>query len=179
MNGTNTYQVSSYDGISSYGVSAPIPAQDLGSGNWVHLVGTYDGGSWNLYRNGKLAASAGANAGSLIVTNANWAIGARGRWKYAAGYPLNGLDRQFHGVIDEVAIYDHALTPDRVALHYAESRQPFTLSIAGGQMTLTWVLGTLVHSTNVTGPYVPVSGAVSPYHPSTTSAARDFFRIEY
>jgi len=180
LNGTTTYQVSSWDGINSYGVTVSIPSQDLGNGSWVHLVGTYDGANWNLYRNGVLAASAPAGTGSLLVNNANWAIGARGRWKYAAGYPLNGLDRQFQGSVDEVAIYDHALTPDRVQAHYAESKQPLTITIgrSGGQLTISWVLGTLVQSTNVLGPYLPVPGATSPYHPPV-GPTRDFFRIKY
>ena len=180
LNGTNTYQVSSWDGNNSYGVTAAIPPQDVSSGNWVHLVGTYDGGSWNLYRNGVLAASAGASTGSLMVSNANWAIGARGRWKNGGGYPLNGLDRQFQGAIDEVAIYNHALTPDRVLAHYNESKQPLTISVSnpGRQVTLNWVLGTLVHSTNVAGPYQTVTNASSPYHP-LPGPTHDFFRIQY
>lgn len=178
VNDTTSYQISSYDGINNYGASAPIPAQDLGNGNWVHLVGTYDGASWNLYRNGVLVGSSGADVGSLPVPNASWAIGARGRWKYASGYPINGLDRQFTGAIDEVAIYDHSLTPDRVQAHYNESLQGLKLSISGGQVTLTWVLGTLVSSTSVTGPYAPVSGATSPYQP-TLSAGPHFYRLKY
>jgi hypothetical protein len=180
LNGTNSYQVSSWDGANSYGVTAPIPPADLGGGNWVHLVGTYDGANWNLYRNGVLAASAPSGTGSLLVNNANWAIGARGRWKYAQGYPVNGLDRQFQGLVDEVAIYNHALTPDRVLAHYNASKQPLTINIAnsGGQITLTWILGTLVHSTNVVGPYSIVTNASSPYHPPA-GPARDFFRIKY
>jgi hypothetical protein len=180
LNGTNTYQISSWDGVNSYGTTATIPAQDLGSGSWVHLVGTYDGGYWNLYRNGVLAASAAAANGALSVSNANWAIGARGRWKNGAGYPNNGLERQFNGAIDEVAIYNYALTPARVQAHYAESKQPFTMSYSssGKQLTFNWVLGTLVGSTNVSGPYVAVPGASSPYH-LTVGSGRQFYRIQY
>jgi hypothetical protein len=122
--------------------------------------------------------SSSDSTGSLIVSNANWAIGARGRWKNAEGYPINGLDRQFAGVIDEVAIYDHALTPNRVQTHYAESLQQFSLTALGGQLTLHWVLGTLVQSTNIVGPYTPVPGAASPY-PLPTTGTREFFRIKY
>jgi hypothetical protein len=178
LNGATSYQVASYDGVNSYGTTAPIPPQDLGAGHWVHLVGTYDGASWNLYRNGALISSSGAGTGSLTVVNANWAIGARGRWKYAQGYPISGLDRQFTGAIDEVAIYNSALTPGRVQAHYAESLQPLTISSSGGQVTISWVLGTLVSSANLAGPYAPVPGATSPYHPPA-GPARQFYRIKY
>ncbi|HZV34150.1 MAG TPA: LamG domain-containing protein [Verrucomicrobiae bacterium] len=178
LNDTSSYQISSYDGTTSYGTTAPIPSEDLGTTNWVYLVGTYDGTSWNLYRNGVLVGSSSAAEGSLIVPNANWAIGARGRWKYATGYPFSGLDRQFTGAIDEAAIYDHALTPDRVKAHYAESLAGLKISSSAGQVTLTWVLGTLVSSTNVNGPYSIVSGATSPYHPTVSGGAR-FYRLKY
>ena len=177
VNGTSSYQISAYDGNTDHGVTAPIPAADL-DGNWIHLVGTYDGASWNLYRNGVLAASASDSTGSLIVSNANWAVGARGRWKNGAGYPLNGLQRQFTGAIDEVAIYNHALTLNRVQTHFAESLQPLTLSNVSGHPTLTWVLGTLVQSANVAGPYTPVGGASSPYT-IPGGSGRMFYRIQY
>ncbi|MBQ4628773.1 MAG: hypothetical protein IJB44_06815, partial [Clostridia bacterium] len=35
-------------------VSAPISDEDIGT--WVQLTGTYDGTSWNLYKNGELTA---------------------------------------------------------------------------------------------------------------------------
>jgi len=154
-------------------VAAPIPAADLGTGNWVHLVGTYDGGSWNLYRNGVLIGASGDSTGSLIVSNANWAIGARGRWKYAAGYPTGGLERQFTGAIDEVAIYNYALTLTRVQTHYAESIQPLSLTRSG----VTWVLGTLMQSTNILGPYTTNNS--TPPIPIIPTHRQEFFRVKY
>jgi hypothetical protein len=36
------------------------------------------------------------------------------------------MERGSRRLIDEAAIYDHALTPDRVLAHHNESKQPFT-----------------------------------------------------
>jgi hypothetical protein len=40
---------------------------------------------------------------------------------------------------------------------------PMTLSQANGQSSLTWPTANLLGSTNVAGPWVPVSGATSTY----------------
>lgn len=49
---------------------------------------------------------------------------------------------------------------------------------SGGTLTLSWPSGTLVSATNlVTGPWVPVAGAVSPFQVSATNNAT-FFRVK-
>lgn len=52
-----------------------------------------------------------------------------------------------------------------------------TLRTAGANLILTWPLGTLLQATNVAGPYLPVSGAVSPW-PITPSSARMFYKVQ-
>jgi MSHA biogenesis protein MshQ len=122
------YDVGSWNGR-GYAVSARAPAGDIGSGNWVHLTGTYDGLYWRLYRNGSLLARARRGRGAVTV-NSIWAIGARG----------TGPSRLFNGGIDEVRIYNHALTPAQVA-HLAQLRAPcteldhYTISHAGTYAT--------------------------------------------
>ena len=116
--GSAYYQVGSWNGSSGPSAAVTIPAADLSGSNWVYLVGTYDGANWNLYRNGYLVNSQAGAFGALLVSNANWAIGARGRWKTATGYPNSGLDRQFAGGVDEPAVYNYALTPQQVLSHY-------------------------------------------------------------
>lgn len=108
-----TYQVLSYDG-NGHDTGFSVPSADLGTAGWVHLAGTYDGGNWNLYRNGVLVSSNADFTGQLPVANANWAIGARGRWKTF----MDTLDRQFKGGIDEPAIYNYALAPGNIQAHY-------------------------------------------------------------
>ncbi|MEM7129936.1 MAG: LamG-like jellyroll fold domain-containing protein [Chloroflexota bacterium] len=95
------YQIGSWDGV-RYAAMAPAPPADLNS--WVHLAGTYDGTTWRLYRNGVAIAAQPANTGSLLV-NGGWAIGGR----------ADGGDRFFQGAIDDVLIYNVALTPEQIA----------------------------------------------------------------
>jgi Concanavalin A-like lectin/glucanases superfamily len=77
------------------------------AGTWYHVVGTYDGATMRIYLNG-------VQQGSLASTQSQantafplrvGAIGATGGGK-------------FHGNIDEVAVYNTALTAAQVDQHY-------------------------------------------------------------
>ena len=62
----------------------------------------------------------------------------------------------------------------------AVSLDPVTITPAysGGNLTLSWAnYGTLLGATNLAGPWVPVTGAVSPFQVSTTNAAA-FYRVK-
>ena len=96
------YEVGSYTGT-TYSILYPMPGGDLNGSAWVHLVGVFTGTAWRLYRNGTLLASANKSTGAVAV-NANWAIGARG----------GGTERFFSGGIDDVAIWNTALTPAQI-----------------------------------------------------------------
>jgi hypothetical protein len=98
------YEVGSWDGT-SHKAWYNIPAKDLG--RWVHLAGTYDGTAWRLFRNGVEVASTAEATGAVSV-NGNWAIGARG----------TGTERFYQGLLDEVAIYNQALSPQEIQNHY-------------------------------------------------------------
>jgi len=81
-----------------------IPLTDQGT--WVHLVGLYDGAFWRLYRNGVEVASRQRTVGAIQV-DWDWAIGAR-----APG------SRFFTGAIDDVRIYDRALSATEIQAIY-------------------------------------------------------------
>ncbi len=95
------YEVGSWDG-GDYKAGFRIPQDDYD--NWVHLAGIYDGTSWLLYRNGERVGESAAPVGALPVRT-GWAIGA----------DAEGKDRFFQGVIDEVRIYNRALTSQEIA----------------------------------------------------------------
>lgn len=82
-------------------------------GEWTHLVATYDGTIKRFYINGELTASqTTTNYWPNTIRNLRIGLGnneddpGAGNW-----YP-------FAGDIDEVAIFNYALSEDRVAAHY-------------------------------------------------------------
>jgi hypothetical protein len=72
---------------------------------WTHLAGTWDGSSFRLYVNGVQAGSATSSAGSLVPTTGKVRIGG----------PESYSNEYFKGVIDDVRIYDRALSPVEIA----------------------------------------------------------------
>lgn len=94
------YQGGSWDGADHKAVSA-IPANDLGG--WIHLATVYDGQDWVLYRNGTEVGREPSPTGAVTVDE-SWFIGDR----------LSESDRFFDGDIDDVRIYDRALSPAEV-----------------------------------------------------------------
>lgn len=82
-------------------------------GRWYHVVGVRSGDEIKLYVDGKLAATAAAgtadvSTGALSVGRAKWSGGNTDFW---------------NGSVDQVAVYDRALSADEVsALH--DTQQP-------------------------------------------------------
>ncbi len=79
------------------------------SGEWHHVVATYDGALGRLYLDGRRIGDT-AMTGDLMV-DGELLIGHRNAFGMAEA-------RNFVGAIDEVAVYDHALSAGRVARHH-------------------------------------------------------------
>lgn len=78
---------------------------------WTYIVTTYDGATLRGYINGVQACSAvPAVGGNLLSNSANWNIGAD---------PAD-TGSFFNGLIDEVRIYEKALTLGEIQKHYAQ-----------------------------------------------------------
>ena len=118
-----------------------------------HVVGTWDGTNLRLYINGSLVGSPTADA------SANLTIGA-----CTIGDQVGATGLRFPGTIDEVAIYNTALSAARVAAHYTAGRTVgLGCTLAGiGTLSETFTLathlsdtlagvGTLIANLSVTG----------------------------
>ena len=79
----------------------------LNASSWQHVVGTYDGAEIRVYINGQLSGTL-AYAGSMFNSNGNILIGDSNA--------SNGLP--FDGRVDEVSLYNRALTATEVANLY-------------------------------------------------------------
>ena len=81
--------------------------QSIPLNTWVHLAGTYDGQAIRLYRDGREVASASA-PGGMQQCNQTTAIGSRSSQNM----------HFFPGLMDEVRIFDHALSATEIKALY-------------------------------------------------------------
>jgi hypothetical protein len=88
--------------------SAVTPMSDMDINVWLHIAGVYDGTAWILYKNGAEVARQVSTVGAVPV-QADWSIGARA----PAVLPCvpEPVERFFDGSIDDVRIYNRALSP--------------------------------------------------------------------
>jgi hypothetical protein len=99
-----SWQAGIFDGVDFF-ATTPILEEDIGT--WIHLTGTFDGGAWRLYRNAVEVSKLETVKGPFPF-EASWSIGGR--------VPLNpaGEPRVLDGSIDDVRLYDRALTATEV-----------------------------------------------------------------
>ena len=91
---------------------------NLNQVNWIQLVGTYDGRVMSYYTNGTLAVQANVT-GPIAVNNEPLAIGEN----------FDDNSDYFNGDIDDVRIYNRALSGDEVSQLYAiESKPPIAIT---------------------------------------------------
>lgn len=83
----------------------------LPDATWTHVVGTWDGRTMALWRDGMLVA---------VVGNALYEVDDQPVFLGCDDdHEVFGVTHHFHGMLDEVRLYDRALTDDEVALVFA------------------------------------------------------------
>jgi len=98
----------------------PSISADTTTGQWHHVVATFDGATMQLYHDGELAGTSPAT-GVLLDENLPFIIGAQSR----AGGPSD----YFSGSIDEVGYFNIVLTPEDIEMIMNNG----LAGIAGGQ----------------------------------------------
>jgi len=104
----NMFQFSLGNGSSYVSINSPTINVD----SWYHLIGVVDSNKAYLYMNGKLVGEQSRPSGSTPVSNFT-AIGA-----------MNSNQKYWDGNIDEVRIYNRALSPDEVKKLYEYAPGP-------------------------------------------------------
>jgi hypothetical protein len=107
----------SYDNTDHMVKSADLTDDQLNT--WIHVAGTYsvDYQVWTLYFNGEWVNEAPDPVGAVTVDR-GWAIGARAPDTTSIVFPT---ERHFEGLIDDVRIYNVALTQDEVQAIYTQT----------------------------------------------------------
>ena len=107
--GGGTFKVGFFVSSDGTNFSGATATTNLQVGTWYHLAGVFDGSSVTIYVDGVLEASA-PHAGGIFNTPADFEIGADDD----AGPIGPGLFHVFNGLIDEVEIYDRALSASEI-----------------------------------------------------------------
>jgi len=96
----------------------PVEGDYIGRGEWAHVVGTYDGNSVKCYVNGQLSNSDTIGLITLLQDANDLGIGNR----------TDANDRAFIGTVDDVRVYNRALTRAEVAWLASDGTGEFLLT---------------------------------------------------
>lgn len=159
-----------------------LSAGSLLANNWYYLAITDDGTNFNMYINGVLAVAPLPVATANYIpngagVNADGTAGITpGLGNTVLGQRTDGAFNTFAGVIDDTAIYNYALNPQQIQNHYLNTTR-VSITSSGSNVVISWPTGTLQSSTNVSGPYINVGGAASPYT-NSVNGGQKFFRVQ-
>ena len=94
-------------------------AEAFPSNTWVHVAATFDGSQFALYLNGELEAMGGFQL-ATVLNSMGLLIGSCP--------PNDGWHSHFSGMLDEVVLYDYALTQTEVQALMQPATAPFVTS---------------------------------------------------
>lgn len=146
-----------------------LPCGPLAPNAWNFVAATFDADSARMYQDGVPCTSIAAG-GTVQSGTSDLLLGRGG----------NGLARYFNGLLDEVRIYDRALTADQVRrLHSADAvsvvLSAFYAEATDSAITLYWSAASqernagwnLYRRTGEAGDFYPVNGSLIPGHGTT------------
>jgi len=115
---------------------------------------------------------------ALVLANAIPHTGEAWPGPARIGGDPNNVTRTFNGDVDEVAVFNKALTPAQVSnLYHGVTPGLLTIQRSATNLTLNWAEGVLQEATSLGGPWAPVNGATAPAHTVTPAGAQKFYRV--
>lgn len=143
------FRIGGWQAYGGWGRECRLPLGAYNDGEWVHIACTYDSATdtASIYVNGELPENGDFNPKTGIAGEGGYCDGINNP---TANLDLLGTHETFNGVLDDVAMWDRALTPEEVATVYASGplaveRPPTPLAItslellsAENQISLTW-----------------------------------------
>ncbi len=141
---------------------------------WYHMVLTDDLTTLSWYANNRLVFTYPV-AGNFVQNGINGDPGVAGG-PLTIGVRSDGAFGGFDGGVDDVAVYNYVLSPTQISNHFNNSTR-VSLVQSGNKVIVTWPVGTLQASTNVTGVYTNVPGATSPLTNNIGGRAT-FYRVK-
>ncbi|MCF7973877.1 MAG: discoidin domain-containing protein [Phycisphaerae bacterium] len=107
------FRIGGWQSYGGWGEECRLPQGAYSDGQWVHIVCTYDSltDTASIYVNGELLENGDYNPKTGIAGAGGYCDGIN---NLDADLFLRGGEESFNGVLDEVAIWDQALTPDEV-----------------------------------------------------------------
>lgn len=178
--GNNTWAWVPYGGFWA-SVFITDTADTVVANQWYHIALTYDGSLFTVYVNGTAKTSA-TYAG--FAPNGSVPAGGAGiyNYTYAGGGALdlgwrsdNGFN-PFAGKVDEVAVYNKALSATQIESHYVANVR-LTATVDGQKVILSWPVGTLQSATSAGGTYSNMDGITSPYTNAAPSGSL-YYRVK-
>jgi hypothetical protein len=153
-------------------------------GDWHHIVATYDDTLLikSLYVDGQLVAMENPPL-NTYAPNVGWGADNMDPPPTDTGIARTVIEDRylaqgayFWGDLDEIVIYNYALTPTQVASHYAIAGPPLLgITQAGGSVTVQWNKGDLWAAPDLTsGDWTKVDDATSPYTVPATGSMKFF-----
>ena len=108
---------------------------------WTHVASSYDGEFLRVFINGELAGELNVPANSKCDTDHPLTIGAKYTPLPTRKITTGLIQNLMNGFIDEVRIYDHALSADQIKEVMNESGKPknfFSSQVTKRRITLNW-----------------------------------------
>jgi len=161
---------------------------------WYYMTLVYDGTTFTFYVDG-VAKASGAVAGftqngnvpatpngptfynyNYNVTSGLPSYNGIGSGSFVIGQRFDNAFNPFMGIVDDVAVYNKALTPAQIQNHFLNTTH-LSITTTGNSIVVSWPVGALQSALSVTGPYTNVGGATSPYT-NSISGSQKFFRVQ-